>query len=105
MPSKPAKARSADSTRFRELVRQAVSDKQILEICAMLSNAAINERSIIAAKLLFNYLGGPPRAGEAPATPNGGARIYLPKVYDFERVNAAEPADANPARDAGDAGQ
>ena len=91
-PSTPQKR--GQNARFRELVRGAVTDTQIQEICAMLSNAAIKNGNIIAAKLLFNYLGGPPRAEDALSAPHGGARIYLPKVYEFERVNAPEPPDA-----------
>ena len=71
---------SESAQRFRALVHEAVTPDDVRAICRMLAEGA-RQGNVIAAKLLFNYLGGTP--GVLPATPtSGGVRIFLPAIEE-----------------------
>jgi hypothetical protein len=77
MRTHAARKRAAASAQFRALVADAVSPADVHAICTMLS-AAAKQGNIIAAKLLFNYLGGPPAALPPSAPEHGGVGYYIP---------------------------
>ena len=88
--------RSESAQRFRRLVHEAVTPDDVRAICRMLAQGA-RQGNVIAAKLLFNYLGGTP--GVLPATPasGGGVRILLPAIEDS--ASGPDPASAVPAHE------
>jgi hypothetical protein len=96
MSTHAAKKRAAASGKFRPLVDEAVTPDDVLAICRMLA-AAAKQGNITAAKLLFNYLGGPPAALPASPSENGGVSYYIPdpRALHTELVASppAEPAD------------
>lgn len=88
-------SRSESAQRFRKLVHEAVTPEDVQAICRMLAEDA-RQGNVIAAKLLFNYLGGTP--GVLPATPDsdgGGVHIYLPAIDDS--TPHSQPASSLPA--------
>jgi hypothetical protein len=86
-----ARRRSAAAHRFRALVHQAVTPDDVLAICRMLAGSA-RQGNVIAAKLLFNYLGGTPSALPPAPVTAGGVRIYLPAM-DEEPLESAPPPE------------
>ena len=82
------RARSEAAKHFRALVNQAVTPDDVLAICRMLAVAA-RQGNVIAAKLLFNYLGGPPSVPPPAPVEGGGVRFMLP-----DSRAAQDPPDA-----------
>src|SRR6266568_3990796 len=83
-------ARPASAQRFRALVHEAVTPDDVRAICRMLAEGA-RQGNVIAAKLLFNYLGGTP--GVLPPAPaGGGVRIFLPALDDS--ASGCEPGSS-----------
>jgi hypothetical protein len=97
MAKTPRHARPEAGQRFRALVREAVTPDDVRAICRMLAESA-RQGNVIAAKLLFNYLGGTPGVLPPAAAPGGGVRIFLPALQESAPDSASDvPADATAA--------
>jgi hypothetical protein len=93
------RARPEAGQRFRALVREAVTPDDVRAICRMLASEA-RQGNVIAAKLLFNYLGGTPGVLPPAAAPGGGVRIFLPALQESAPDSAGGVAANETAADA-----